>query len=582
MRRIGRTLASASLGRPASILLLALLSSATSLGSGFVYDDRPIIEGNPRVHTLSHWWDAFGQAYWPPGWGDTNYRPLTILSFAVQWAIGDGAPAVFHAVNVTLYAASCIAVLLLARRVLPARPAWIVAALFAAHPVHVEAVGNVVGQSELVVALCAALAVAAYIKARVDVASRNIPSRVVLLIALLYAVATFSKENGFLLPVLMLAAEATVVALRLEPARRTLLTRIREVGVVYAACAAVGCAYLVLRHSVLGGFGDDPNTVIAMLTHDARLLTMLGVVPEWARLLLWPARLSADYSPPGIPVILAPAAEVIPGLLILVCVLLVAVVSWQRQRLAVFGLAWLAISIFPVSNLMLRSGVILAERTLFLPSVGALIVVGVGVSRLLDAPWWSTSRTARLASAAAVAALLALGIAKSATRQRLWHDADTFEERIAADAPRSYRAQQIHGIWLFKKGRLQEGERQLRLAISMFPYDSRVYLDLADQYRRWGRCPPARPLYLRSLQLGGFPDRARLGLVACLLHDGEFAEARVEALRGADRKGADVHQFRQLAALADSGLAGRKRSAPSGQGPTLMGQNAPSRNDRIP
>jgi protein O-mannosyl-transferase len=570
-RRFARTLASPSFIGPASILLLAFLSSATSLGNGFVYDDQPIILGNPRVHTLARWWETFGQSYWPAGWGDTNYRPLTILSFAVQWALGDGSPAVFHAVNVAVYAASCIGVLAVARHALPASAAWIVAALFAVHPVHVEAVGNVVGQSELVVALCTTVAVAAYLRARAKLNAQRLRPRVVLLVAALYAVATFSKENGFLLPGLLLLAEATIVTLRLDPARRTLTARARELWPLYATCGAIATAYLALRYSVLGGLGDDPNTVVAMLNDDARLFTMLGVVPEWARLLLWPARLAADYSPPGIPVILAPARELIPGLLMIVCAVLITVVSWQRQRVAALGLIWFAVAIFPVSNVILRSGVILAERTLFLPSAGALIAVGAVIARLVDARWSLVARGWRLASASALAAVLTLGIVKSAVRQRIWRDADTFDGGIATDAPASYRAHHIHGMWLFKKGERLEGERHLRLAISMFPYDSRLHVDLADQYRRSGLCAPARRLYRRSLQLGGFADRAGVGLVACLLYDAEFAEARLEAQRGVDRKGAAEAQFRQLAAIADSALTATR----TGAGPTLAGTKRP-------
>lgn len=574
-RRLARTLASPSFIGPASIVLLAFLASATSLGNGFVYDDQPIILGNPRVHTLARWWEAFGQSYWPAGWGDTNYRPLTILSFAAQWALGGGTPAVFHAVNVALYAASCAGVLIVARHALPARAAWIVAALFAVHPVHVEAVGNVVGQSELVVALCTTVAVAAYVRARATPNARGLHPRVVLLIAALYAVATFSKENGFLLPGLLLVAEATIGALRLEPARRTLAARARELWPLYATCGAIGSTYLALRYSVLGGFGDDPNTVIAMLNDDARLFTMLGVVPEWVRLLLWPARLAADYSPPGIPVILAPAPELIPGLLMIVCAALITAVSWQRQRVAALGILWFAITIFPVSNVLLRSGVILAERTLFLPSVGALIAGGAAIARLVDARWSLVARRWRLASASAVAVILTLGVVKSAARQRIWRDADTFDGGIATDAPASYRAHHIHGMWLFKKGERLEGERHLRLAIAMFPYDSRLHLDLADQYRRSGLCAPARLLYRRSLELGGFADRAGVGLVACLLYDAAFAEARMEAQRGMDRKGAAAAQFRQLAAIADSALAAQPPPTPPGVAPTLAGTKRP-------
>jgi hypothetical protein len=551
MRRAALALASPAFAGPASIAVLAFLASATSLGNGFVYDDRPIIEGNPRVHTLARWWEAFGLAYWPPGWGDTNYRPMTTLSFAVQWALGDGAPVVFHVTSVALYLASCLGVLSLARVVLPASAAWVVAALFAVHPVHVEAVGNVVGQSELVVAICATMAVAAYIRMRREGGGRRAQPKYVALIVILHAIACFSKETGFLLPGLLLAAEATVVATHLNPERRTWRARARELWTLYAACAVVGIAYLALRRSVLGGFGDDPNTVISMLDHEARLLTMLGVVPEWARLLLWPARLAADYSPPGTPVILRPAVQVVPGALMLVGAVLIGVASWHRQRAVAFGLAWVAIAIFPVSNVILRSGVILAERTLFLPSVGALLVVGTFVA-WVRARTVTLGRTWTLAAVSPLAILLVLGATRSAARQRVWRSSDGFREYIVEDAPLSYRAHYMHGMWLFEKGRLREGERHIRLAIAMFPYDARPNVDLADHYRRAGLCAPARPLYRRALELGGFPTRGRLGLVACLLHDGEFAEANAEASRGVAAGGAEADQFRRLMAIADS------------------------------
>jgi hypothetical protein len=573
-RRIARALKSPALAAPVSIVVLALLASATSLANGFVYDDRPIIEANPRVHTLARWWEAFGQAYWPATWGDTNYRPVTILSFAVQWAIGDGSPAVFHAVSVGLYLAACLAVLGLARLVLPTAAAWVVAALFAVHPVHVEAVGNVVGQSELVVAICTTVAVTAYVRARAEGYGRLTWTRSLALIVALYAIASFAKESGFLLPALLLAAEMTVVATQLDPPRRTLRARAHELWPVYAACGAIAVVYLALRYSVLGGFGDDPNTVISMLGHDSRLLTMLGVVPEWARLLLWPARLSVDYSPPGIPVILGPAVEIVPGVLMLALVPLIGAASWQRQRVVAFGLMWLAITIFPVSNVVLRSGVILAERTLFMPSIGVLLAVGAGVA-------WIRARTGALGRPwvlvwmATVALLITLGVMKSASRQRVWRDPDEFHARIAQDAPRSYRAHQIHGLWLFEQRRDQEGERHLRRAIEMFPFDARLYVDLGDQYRQRAICGAAKHYYRRALRLGGFPERARLGLVLCLLYDGDFVEAASEARRGAAANGFNVDRFRRAVAVADSALVARGRPTDSGSGPVLMGTKRP-------
>jgi hypothetical protein len=566
--RAARTLASAPIAGPASIGLLGLLASATSIVNGFVYDDRPIVEFNSRVHSLAKWWEAFGSAYWPPHWGNTNYRPLTILSFAVQWTLGDGSPMVFHAVSIALYVAVCLASFSLARLVLPPLAAWIVAALFAVHPVHVEAVANVVGQSELIVALCAVGAVAMYVRARTAIGGQALAPTSVAGIATLYAIACFAKETGFLLPGLLVVAEITVVAAGLEPTRRAVRARAREVRVLYAACAVVGFFYLTLRHNVLGSVGDLPSVVMSRLSQPQLMLTMLGVVPEWARLLLWPAQLSADYSPAQLSLIVAPSPAVIPGMVILFVVTLLAVAAWRMpRRVTVFGLLWFAITIFPVSNLLLRSGVLLAERTLFLPSVGVMLAIG---------PLWTwvgaritrlrLGRPAGLELSAAVALglILALGAAKSASRSRVWRNNDTFFAQIVEDAPLSYRAHHVHGMWLFEKGRRAEGEKHVRVAMAIFPHDAGPYADLADHYRFAGLCAPARELYERAIALGRLADRARMGLVVCLLHDGSYADAAAHARLGVSSGGFQVEQFRRLLAIADSAVTATSRVRLSG------------------
>ena len=75
-----------------SVAGLALAASLTSLGNGFAYDDNLAILINPRVHTLASPWDAFAQSYWPVDRGGGLYRPVTVLLFAGQWALGQGSP----------------------------------------------------------------------------------------------------------------------------------------------------------------------------------------------------------------------------------------------------------------------------------------------------------------------------------------------------------------------------------------------------------------------------------------------------------------------------------------------------------
>src|SRR4029453_12824878 len=88
------------------------------------------------------------------------------LGYVLQWSAGGGAPWVFHLCSVVLYAALCTVMLALLLEMLRPVPAMIGASLFAVHPVHVEAVANVVGQSELLAALALVGACVLYVRAR--------------------------------------------------------------------------------------------------------------------------------------------------------------------------------------------------------------------------------------------------------------------------------------------------------------------------------------------------------------------------------------------------------------------------------
>ena len=136
------------------IVLLALAATSTSLGHDFTFDDVYVVRNNVRVHELGGLLKLFGQTYWPPQLGGDGYRPLVMTIFTLQWVAGGGAPWMFHLGNVVLAVATAAAVYWCALAILPLAGAWVAGALFAVHPVHVEVTGNIVGQSELLVALC--------------------------------------------------------------------------------------------------------------------------------------------------------------------------------------------------------------------------------------------------------------------------------------------------------------------------------------------------------------------------------------------------------------------------------------------
>jgi hypothetical protein len=365
-------------GWAALVMASAFAASLPGLRNGFVQDDVALIAQNVRAQDLSRWSEILTSPYWPHPWKQDLYRPVTSLLLALEYQLGGGAPLVFRLVSYLLYAAAALLVLLLARRILPESVAAAVALLFAVHPVHVEAVALGVAQSELLVGLLALGMTIRYLGHRREGAG-TLRRRDWAVLAILYGLACFSKETGFVLPLLLLAAEI----LLLDGA---LLPRLRRLSAGYASLLAIGLLAFAARTSVLSHIATPgPADALAGLSAGGRALTMLRVIPTWARLLVWPAHLRADYSPQEIVAATGFGPQEAFGLLLAATVIAAIWFSRSRAPALSFGLAWMATGLLPVSNVLVPTGILVAERNLYLPSIGFLLALGAAGVMLREA-----------------------------------------------------------------------------------------------------------------------------------------------------------------------------------------------------
>src|SRR5262245_17793522 len=156
------------------VLLLAavcLLANVGALRPGFIHDDHRIIEQNELTAGLTHVPQIFSSGYWSTADERvTNlYRPLTILSFALDRTVHGLRPLGFRLINLMLHVLTTVLVFRLAGRVLGDAGGWAplgAALLFSAHPVHAEVLGEIVGRSELLAAAGGLLSVLAFLRAR--------------------------------------------------------------------------------------------------------------------------------------------------------------------------------------------------------------------------------------------------------------------------------------------------------------------------------------------------------------------------------------------------------------------------------
>jgi tetratricopeptide (TPR) repeat protein len=423
-----------------ALALIAALAYANSLLNGFTLDDAAIILSNPLVHSLTGVWRAFAHPYWPEAWGWGQYRPLAIASFTVQWWLGGGAPWVFHLVCIAWHATACVLVWRLLSAWLAPAGAAFGALWFALHPVHVEAVASVVGQTELMAAVFVLAACLAHRRGQ-------------RIAALWFALALLSKESG-----IVFLGLAVAIDLMDGKRRFALYVRYGVVAALYAAC-------LVIL------FESQPLSKIAPTwagaTLGERWLTMLTVVPQYVQLLVAPTTLHMDYGPRVIELATAVTLPVVVGAALLVLTVLVAVAARKRAPAITLALAWVAIAIAPVANVLFPSGVVMAERTLYLPSVGAALIAGW-------AAYWLLERAPRPAAALATACAVAFA-ARTWTRTPVWHDDIALTLAALHDSPTSYKAHHAAGVLFAQTGHWTEAANEYRYARWLFPLDVEPY-----------------------------------------------------------------------------------------------------------
>ncbi|HEX6135810.1 MAG TPA: hypothetical protein VFZ24_17685 [Longimicrobiales bacterium] len=451
MSAVKRPLRVTRLNGAIAVGLLAVLVYLPALRNGFAYDDVPIIANNTRV-TEFDVGAILGGGYWE----DTNtalYRPLATLSYAVDWRLSGGSPVWFHLVNAFWHAAATalLFLLLLAAGAIPAG-ALIGAAVFAVHPLHVEAVANVVGRAELLAAaftLAAALLwcrPARWLRSAAGIAG----------LVALFVLALASKEGAVVLPGVLALTDIGRGRLRAHRIGDWLRVRLRPLVAVAAVLVLFFALRAVLLSVVVPAALDPSLEVLSSRSH--RFYTALQAWPHYLRLMFYPRILLNEYSPRITLPMTSITPAVLAGALILGGCLAGGLFFWARGRaLAALSLLWFPVTVFPVSNLVVPIGVLVAERTLYLPSAA----LAIGIAAL--APLLARAPLPRLRPAvpALTAVALALLIARSVTRIADWRSTNTIFSALVRDRPDNFR-----GVWHF--ARLATAQRQPAVALTRY------------------------------------------------------------------------------------------------------------------
>lgn len=529
---------------PLLLALLTLLVYANSFPGAFIQDDLHIVKNNPLVADLDLI-RIFTSDYWLGLEHTGLYRPLTILSLALNRLLLGESVWGFHLVNVVLHAVNAILLWLMLRRwEIPWQGALLAAVLFAIHPIHSEVVNMVVGRSELLVAC--SLLLALLFARRDDAIGRG-------LTMLFFAAAMLAKENAIvflaILPLVDVYLNGGVAVWR-------------QRWPLYAGLCGVALAWFCLKTFAVIPVGIQslysPAVVpLAYLPWDSRVLTALQYQWVYLAKLFAPWHLQAAYSQADLPPIISSVFSR-AGFLVLVMstsALLYIGYGWRRWRLwALFFLLYL-ISFIPTANIFLPIGVTFAERLAYFPSIWFC----AGLAVVLTSHRFPRELQQRLVLGAVIVALLvysAILVRRNsdfANELRLWSQ----EVRINSE---DYLGLQSYAEVLNIHHRYEESESVYKKLLALQPEFQGALRSYVAFLVRQERFAEALPYASRSLRRSeelndkaGFAyDSTNLAHLHIGL--GEFEQALVLLQRTSDREVAERDYYLALLGRALSGV----------------------------
>lgn len=366
------------------------------------------------------------------GTNDQSYRPLVLITFAVEHAIFGNTPAIGHLINLLLYAWCGLLVFRLMRLFFKEANIWVpllIALVFMAHPVHTEAVANIKGRDDILHFLFAVGSVYYLMRYVNDQDKKQL-----IWSGLCYFGALLCKEMA-------------VTFIAVIPLTLWFFSDWKWKRIVLQAGLYLGVlgAYMLIRLSVLDQitFDEDMsvinNGLAAAGTETERLSTSLMIMGLYVKLLFVPHPLSWDYSFNQIPIVGLSAWQTLLSLALFISLAVVAIRGILKKDALVWGILFFLITMSIVSNIFIMLGATMGERFLFTPSLGFAMVLILLLSRLNRLQLNSLVLLKKKSFVLPLTVVLLLFSVKTISRNTVWKDNISLYESGVISAPNSTR-----------------------------------------------------------------------------------------------------------------------------------------------
>lgn len=365
----------------ALIAAVCFVLYANTLGNEYALDDAIAITSNSFTKSgFAGIPDLFKYDTFTGFFGTTKelvaggrYRPLSLVTFAVEWQLFGQNPGVSHFINILLYALTGIVLWQLLMRLRPDESkVWflslplVVVLLFLAHPLHTEVVANIKGRDDIM-ALLGALLAWKYSLHYIDGKGLK-----------------YGLFSGLALFGGLLSKENAITFLAVIPMAHYFFTdkSIPKIAKNWIPLILGAAVFLALRYAVIG----FPKTEVATelmnnpflgMSGSEKIATIIYTLGIYVKLLFFPHPLTYDYYPYHIPITGLTDLRFILSAVLYVALGSFALIRLPKKDAISFGILYFFATMTIVSNLFFPIGVFMNERFAYMSSVGWALVAGI-------------------------------------------------------------------------------------------------------------------------------------------------------------------------------------------------------------
>jgi tetratricopeptide (TPR) repeat protein len=357
------------------ITVFAFILYAQSINHDYTMDDHKVIDQNnitkkgmagiTTILKTDYWYGSGHDELRGP-----IYRAIPLIIYSIVWEFSPNNPHVYHFINVFFYAITCLSLFLLLAKLFKEQDLlfpFVCTLLYAAHPIHTEVVNNIKSLDEILCFLFEIISIWFLLRYNSTKSKRSF-----VLGGVSFFLGLISKETG----IAFLLIIPLVIFFFYDNFKKSIVP-------ISILLVTITGFWLILRMLI---FRDLPvniitktsalnNTLYAAPDFISKYATAFYILLRYIGLLIIPHPLTCDYNFAQIKIQTLKDPAALIGIIFYLAIGIYSILNFRKKTIIVFGILFFLISLAPVSNIFFLGGSSMAERFMYIPSLGFCIIL---------------------------------------------------------------------------------------------------------------------------------------------------------------------------------------------------------------